>query len=73
MPAFCTSTCAIELYNPQGGLETARTPLPFPDASFDLISMISVTTHLGPEDVLHYAREIARLLAPAAAASSPPS
>ena len=26
--------------------------------------MISVITHLGPEDVLHYAREIARLLAP---------
>ena len=54
MPAFSTSTCAT-LYNPQGSLETARTPLPFPDASFDLVSMISVTTHLGPEDVLHYA------------------
>ena len=52
------------LYNPQGDLETALTPLPFPDASFDLVTMISVTTYLGPDDVLHYARETARLLAP---------
>ena len=52
------------LYNPGGSLETARTPLPFADSSFDLICMISVLTHLEQPEALHYAAEIARLLAP---------
>lgn len=52
------------LYNPQGALDTAKTRLPFPDASFDLICMISVLTHLERPEALHYAAETARLLAP---------
>ena len=52
------------LYNPSGALETARTRLPFDDHSFDLICMISVLTHLEPPEALHYASEVARLLAP---------
>ena len=52
------------LYNPGGAVETAATPLPFADGSFDLVCMISVLTHLETADVLHYAREVARLLAP---------
>ena len=52
------------LYNPGGALETARTRLPFPDHSFDLICMISVLTHLEEPETLHYAAEISRLLAP---------
>ncbi len=52
------------LYNPAGALETAATPMPFADASFDRICMISVLTHLETDDVLHYASEVARLLAP---------
>lgn len=52
------------LYNPGGALETARTPLPFPDGSFDMVCMVSVLTHLDAPDALHYAAETARLLAP---------
>lgn len=52
------------LYNPAGALPTRLTPLPFPDASFDLVCMISVLTHLDVPEVLHYAAEAARLLAP---------
>jgi SAM-dependent methyltransferase len=52
------------LYNPAGAVETAATPLPFADGSFDVVCMISVLTHLETEDVLHYASEAARLLAP---------
>lgn len=52
------------LYNPTGALETKSTRLPFPNGAFDLICMISVLTHLETEDALHYASEVARLLAP---------
>ena len=52
------------LYNPGGELDTAKTRLPFPDGSFDLICMISVLTHLERPEVLHYAAEVSRLLAP---------
>lgn len=52
------------LYNPNGAIETAKTTLPFADASFDLICMISVLTHLYRPEALHYAAETARLLAP---------
>ena len=52
------------LYNPNGALETAKTHLPFADGSFDLICMISVLTHLERPEALHYAAEVARLLAP---------
>ena len=52
------------LYNPDGALDTAKTRLPFADASFELICMISVLTHLERPEALHYAAEAARLLAP---------
>ena len=52
------------LYNPAGALRTSTTPLPFPDASFDLVCLVSVLTHLEVPEVLHYAAEAARLLAP---------
>ena len=52
------------LYNPSGALRTAETPLPFADGSFDVIAMVSVLTHLHEPEVLHYAAEAARLLAP---------
>ena len=52
------------LYNLEGRLETAKTPLPFADESFDVVCMISVLTHLDLPEVLHYAAEAARLLAP---------
>ncbi len=52
------------LYNPNGSLETAGTRLPLADGSVDLVCLISVLTHLDPPEVLHYAAEIARVLAP---------
>jgi len=52
------------LYNPAGAQDTAATALPFADASFDFICMISVLTHLETDALTHYAAEAARLLAP---------
>ena len=52
------------LYNPHGALPTKGTPLPFADGSFDRVCLISVLTHLDLPEVLHYAGEVARLLAP---------
>ncbi len=52
------------LYNPGGGERTELVRLPFPDGSFDVICLVSVLTHLGTAEVLHYAGEVARLLAP---------
>lgn len=55
---------AHPLYNPAGALPTVGMRLPFPDATFDLICLVSVVTHLDLPEVLHYAGEVARLLAP---------
>jgi SAM-dependent methyltransferase len=52
------------LYNPAGAIETKTVRLPFEDSSFDLICMISVLTHLERDDILRYACEVSRLLAP---------
>jgi len=52
------------LYNPSGTRAMLGTALPFPDASFDFISLVSVLTHLGRAEIAFYAQEIARLLAP---------
>jgi SAM-dependent methyltransferase len=55
---------ANALYNPTGAVSVADAGLPFDDASFDFVTATSVVTHLPPEDVAAYAREIARLLRP---------
>lgn len=54
-----------ELYNPDGDLAGDQLALPFDDATFDFVIMVSVATHLPPPEVEAYAREIARVLAPA--------
>jgi ubiquinone/menaquinone biosynthesis C-methylase UbiE len=38
--------------------------LPYPDASFDLVVLTSVFTHMLPTDMEHYVDEIARVLKP---------
>jgi SAM-dependent methyltransferase len=52
------------LYNPTGTRATTEARLPFADGAFDFICLVSVLTHLGRDEVAHYAREISRLLAP---------
>ncbi|MBM6594402.1 class I SAM-dependent methyltransferase [Microvirga pudoricolor] len=61
---FCQIDLAHELYNPGGSLAGQDVVLPFADASFDFIAMVSVATHLPPKEIDAYAREAARLLAP---------
>jgi SAM-dependent methyltransferase len=52
------------LYNPDGAIDGAAVVLPFEAASFDLILMVSVVTHLPAPEVEAYAREVSRLLKP---------
>jgi SAM-dependent methyltransferase len=51
-------------YNPQGRVSASAYRFPFPDHSFDFILLSSVFTHMMPDGVEHYVREISRLLAP---------
>lgn len=53
-----------ELYNPFGRYATAECRLPVADASIDRIALASVFTHLLEDEVLHYMREIRRVLKP---------
>ena len=51
-------------YNPHGRLSPAAYRFPFDDHTFDFVFLSSVFTHMLPDDVEHYVREISRLLAP---------
>lgn len=51
-------------YNPEGALSAKSVRFSFEDASFDLVLLISVFTHMLPDDVAHYAGEVCRLLRP---------
>jgi SAM-dependent methyltransferase len=61
---FCRVDVAHELYNPGGAIAGHEIVLPFADAKFDFVAMVSVATHLPEAEISAYAREIARLLAP---------
>src|SRR6202165_3745879 len=50
-------------YNPGGTQQATDRDLPFPSASFDIIVLKSVFTHLRPEEVQTYLAEVSRLLA----------
>jgi SAM-dependent methyltransferase len=52
------------LYNPAGTLKADTFAFPYPDASFDLITVTSVFTHIQSRELRHYLDEIARVLAP---------
>jgi len=55
---------ASRAYNRGGRMSASSYTFPFPDASFDYVLLGSVFTHMLPDDVEQYVREIGRLLAP---------
>ncbi len=52
------------LYNPKGRYQPSEFRFPYSDASFDVVSLTSVFTHLLPPDVDNYMHEISRVLKP---------
>src|SRR5262245_28260222 len=50
-------------YNPHGGDAADSFRFPFPDASFDVVFLVSVFTNMLPDAIGNYALEIGRLLA----------
>jgi len=61
---FCRVDVAHELYNPGGAIAGHEIVLPFSEAKFDFVTMVSVATHLPEEEISAYAREVMRLLRP---------
>lgn len=55
---------AHPLYNPGGTLAAERVALPFAAASFDVVLLVSLLTHLDLPMLRRYAAEVARVLAP---------
>jgi ubiquinone/menaquinone biosynthesis C-methylase UbiE len=51
-------------YNPAGETQAREYVFPYSDGSFDLVFLTSVFTHMLPEDMGHYMREIKRVLKP---------
>jgi SAM-dependent methyltransferase len=51
-------------YNPTGVLHDSEYDFPYDDASFDVVVLTSVFTHMLPAGVSHYIGEIARVLRP---------
>lgn len=49
-------------YNPRGSHRADAFRFPYADAEFDFAFLGSVCTHLMPDDVAHYLRELARVL-----------
>jgi SAM-dependent methyltransferase len=61
---FYHADCHNASYNPSGSIAASSYRFPHPDASFDLILLTSVFTHVLPDELTHYVSEIARLLTP---------
>lgn len=51
-------------YNPGGHVSASDYTFPYPDDAFDLVLLISVFTHMLPEDTHRYIAEISRVLRP---------
>jgi SAM-dependent methyltransferase len=51
-------------YNKSGKVQPKDFQFPFPDNSFDFVFLTSVFTHMLPDDMRHYTREIYRTLVP---------
>lgn len=61
---FEVSDIYNSLYNPKGKYQSLDFRFPYPDASFDVVFLTSVFTHMFPPDVEHYLDEISRVLKP---------
>lgn len=61
---FHHADIANQAYNPRGRTRASAYQFPFPDQDFDFIFLGSVFTHMLPDAVEHYHREISRLLRP---------
>lgn len=51
-------------YHPKGSARAADYVFPYPDDSFDFIVLGSVFSHMLPDDLANYLRQVARVLAP---------
>ncbi len=61
---FHRADVASRAYNPAGTTTAASYRFPFEDRAFDFVMLGSVFTHMLPDEVMHYLREIARVLEP---------
>ena len=61
---FTLSDVRNEEYNPQGTIDAVDYRFPFEDGSFDVVVLVSVFTHMLPDELDHYLGEIARVLGP---------
>ena len=52
------------VYNPAGRVQGREYVFPFGDGSFDVVFLTSVFTHMLPDDIAQYAKEIRRMLRP---------
>lgn len=52
------------LYNNQGNIFSSNFYFPYEDHTFDFVFLTSVFTHMLPQDVCHYLKEINRVLKP---------
>ncbi len=52
------------MYNPTGSVLSCHFTFPYPDESFDYVYLTSVFTHMLPDDVKRYLKEIKRVLRP---------
>jgi SAM-dependent methyltransferase len=62
---FHRADVSSHAYNPRGRTAPSSYRFPFADGAFDFIFLASVFTHMMPDDVEHYVRELSRMLAPA--------
>ena len=53
-----------EMYHPEGRVRAGEYRFPYADASFDRVFAYSLFTHMLPDDMRNYLREIARVIKP---------
>jgi SAM-dependent methyltransferase len=61
---FHRADVSSTVYNPAGAQAASGYRFPFPDGTFDFILLSSVFTHMLPDEVAQYLREIRRVLKP---------